>query len=126
MKKLLFILPVIALAIMGCSGEEVGLNSFSEVSVSATTTSATNNIKLLNTNTRRRYALVINDSDTTIYLYPGYFADTSAASTTLMANQGIRLNANGGSFEIEETNLYIGQLWLATTTADKKVLVIEK
>jgi len=49
----------------------------------------------------RRYALFINDSDTVIYLNLG------GASAV---NQGIRLNANGGSYEMSAQcgNLYTG------------------
>lgn len=42
-------------------------------------------------NTSRKYALFINDSDTVIYLM---------VSAAAVANQGIRLNANGGSYEM--------------------------
>jgi hypothetical protein len=60
-----------------------------------------------------------------MYLYRGYFADYAAASTTLMYNKGIRLNANGGSYEINSDNLYTGQIWLATTTANKILTISE-
>ena len=39
----------------------------------------------------REYLLVINDSDTVVYL---------ALGETAVVNKGIRLNANGGSFEM--------------------------
>jgi len=39
----------------------------------------------------RRYALFINDSDTTVYLM---------IAASAVANQGIRLNPNGGSYEM--------------------------
>jgi len=64
--------------------------------------------RLINGNTvvipadaNRRYALFINDSDTVIYLN---FGGVSAI------NQGIRLNANGGSYEMSAQfgNLYTG------------------
>ena len=47
----------------------------------------------------RKFAFFQNDSDTTIYLKLG----SSAA-----ANSGIRLNANGGAYEINTNNLYTG------------------
>lgn len=52
-------------------------------------TTATTEILALNGS--REYALVINDSDTTIYLGIGEAA---------VLNKGIRLNANGGSYEM--------------------------
>lgn len=129
MKKLLIISAIITVFfIAGCTSQkaETGYAPFGRVDITSTSTSATNNIKLLDANQNRKYAAVINDSDTVVYLYPDNFTDTAAASTTLMANKGVRLNANGGSFEITSDNLYTGQLWLATTTAGKNVLVIEK
>ena len=57
-------------------------------------------VSVLNTTTvalaassARRYALFVNDSDTVIYLKVGVSA---------VANQGIRLNANGGSYEMSQ------------------------
>lgn len=47
--------------------------------------------EVLAANPNRKYVLLVNDSDTTIYLKIG-----SAATL----NQGIRLNANGGSYEM--------------------------
>lgn len=54
-------------------------------------------------NANRLYALLINDGDTTIYLKLGAAA---------VANQGIRLNANGGSYEMSRKtgNLYTGAI----------------
>jgi hypothetical protein len=111
----------------GVSQSNIGsYNGFQNLTIKATTTSATINQKVLDVNSSRDYALITNDSDTTVYLYPAYFANYAAASTTLMYNQGIRVNANGGTYEINSDNPYTGQLWLATTTADKKLLIIEK
>lgn len=47
----------------------------------------------------RKFAIFQNDSDTTIYLKFGSGA---------VANSGIRLNANGGAYEINTNNLYTG------------------
>jgi len=51
----------------------------------------TSSQEVLASNTDRKYALFINDSDTTIYLKVG--ADAAVG-------EGIRLNANGGSYEM--------------------------
>jgi hypothetical protein len=119
-------------AIYTFSGDKLGgrsggnLPEFEEPAITSTTTSATENKLVLNNNSGRKYSLIVNDSDTVIYLYPDDFASASAASNTLMGNLGIRLNANGGSYEINYNNMYRGQLWLATTTANKKVLILDK
>lgn len=46
-------------------------------------------------NPQRTYLLLINDSDTALYLKLGAAA---------FVNQGIRLNANGGSLELSDIN----------------------
>jgi len=60
--------------------------------VDVTTTSAI----ILASNTKRKYALLVNDSDTIIYLGIG---------ATAVVNRGIRLNSSGGSYEITSINL---------------------
>lgn len=54
---------------------------------SMTSTSAA----VLAVNNDRKYALVVNDGSATVYLNLG---------ATAVANQGVRVNANGGSYEI--------------------------
>jgi hypothetical protein len=69
-------------------------------------------------NTSRLYALFINDSDETIYLKLGAAA---------VLNAGIRLNANGGSYEMSagQGNLYTGVVNGICTSGGKKLLVTE-
>ncbi len=73
--------------------------------------------EVLAANTDRRYALFINDSDTVIYLMLG--ADA-------VANQGIRLNANGGSYEISAKlgSLYLGAVNAIHGGAGNKLLLV--
>ncbi len=54
-------------------------------------------------NANRKYLLLINDSDTVIYLGFGAAA---------VLNSGIRLNANGGFYEMSgaQGNLYVGAI----------------
>lgn len=82
------------------------------VTVAATTTAA------LAANASRIYALLINDSDEAIYLKLGAAA---------VLNAGIRLNANGGSYEMSEKlgNLYVGAINAICTSGSKKLLVTE-
>lgn len=73
---------------------------------------------LLAANASRLYALFVNDSDTTVYL---------ALGTNAAANTGIRLNANGGSYEMSAAlgNLYTGAVNGISGIAGKVVLVTE-
>lgn len=69
-------------------------------------------------NANRIYAMFINDSDAVIYL-------KIAAAAIL--NQGIRLNANGGSYEMSKKagNLHMGAVNAITAVATKTLLILE-
>lgn len=73
---------------------------------------------VVNKNSDRVYLLLMNDSDTTMYL------KVDAAAN---ANQGIRLNANGGSHEISAAlgNLHQGAYYATAATNGKNLLVSE-
>jgi len=81
-------------------------------SIAATTTVA------LVANTSRRYALLENDSDEIIYIKIGAVA---------VLNQGIRLNASGGSYEMsaEIGNLNTGAINAICASGSKVLLVVE-
>lgn len=91
----------------------------------STTTKTTMPVLALARNTSRLYAAFVNDSDTVMYLYfaTTTFSNPSAASTTVGINKGIRLNANGGSYEILPENLFIGEVWVTSTASGKKLLI---
>lgn len=78
-----------------------------------TTTSST----ALAANANRKTALLVNDSDTVIYLKLG---------ATAVANQGIRLNASGGSYEMSAAlgNLYLGAINAIHGSTGTKVLLV--
>lgn len=69
-------------------------------------------------NANRTSALFINDSDTTIYLKVGAAA---------VLNEGIRLNANGSSYEMSKNygNLDTRVIYAISSAATKKLLVTE-
>ena len=72
----------------------------------------------LASNEDRRYALFVNDSNAVIYLKIG--ADA-------VCNEGIRLNANGGSYEMSEENgnPYFGTVNAITAAATKVLTITE-
>lgn len=72
--------------------------------------------EVLGENPERRYALLVNDSDSDAYIALGIPA---------VANTGIRLNAGGGSYEINATNLYTGRIYAISTGATKKLMITE-
>ncbi len=71
---------------------------------------------VLAANVNRLYSLLVNDSDTTIYIGLGAAA---------VVNQGIRLNANGGSYEMSALhgNLYTGVINGIHSGVGNKVLL---
>lgn len=73
------------------------------------------NTQLVQANENRKYLLIINDSPNVIYLNLGNNANL---------NEGIRLNANGGSYEISipNGNLYLGAIY-ANSAALSRVLL---
>jgi hypothetical protein len=72
---------------------------------------------ILAANAARQYAAIVNDSDTTIYLGFGAAA---------VAHQGIRINAEGGSYEINHTNLYRGVInGIHADVGNKVVCILE-
>ena len=89
--------------------------SFSSAT-NASSTVGTTAVQILAASATRQYALFTNDSDTVIYLNLG-------ASSTAAIGKGMRLNANGGSYEISSDNLYIGII-SAISSADTKNLTV--
>jgi hypothetical protein len=124
MKKI-YLLPIVAvLAVMlsGCS-KKLGMefNYITSFNLATTTTSAITEKLVLPANEARTYAIITNDSDTVIYLNQ---SDVSASST--IDKFSIRLNANGGTYEITDKNLYVGNVYASSSVAGKNILVLEK
>lgn len=89
-----------------------------EVSHSKLAITATSG-QVLAANLNRKYALLANDSDTTIYLGLG---------VTAVAGEGIPLNPHGGSYEMSSAigNLYTGVInAIHSGTGNKNLLITE-
>lgn len=84
-------------------------------SFATTTGTGPESILLIATSTAFEYALVINDSDTIVYM--DFKSDPQL-------NEGIRLNANGGSYEIKAENLFQSLLRATSSASGKNILVI--
>jgi hypothetical protein len=81
-----------------------------KVSVGATSTA------ILTAKSGRTGAILTNDSDEIIYLGLGAAA---------VSNEGIRLNAAGGSYEINSSNLYKGAINAICASGTKNLAVVE-
>lgn len=89
-----------------------------ETPASSVVNVGTTSTTLLSSNTSRKYALLVNDSDEDVYIKLG---------ATAVLNQGIRINANGGSYELSlgNGNLYTGSVNGICLSGSKKILVTE-
>ena len=67
-------------------------------------------------NVQRVNAVFVNDSSETIYLARGNAA---------VIGSGIRLNANGGSYEIDSSNLFLDDVYGIATGAGSNLTVSE-
>lgn len=85
-----------------------------ETATNNSVTVADESTEILAKNTNRLYALIVNDSDETIYL---------AIGADAVLNKGIRLNANGGSYEIDSVNLFNGVVNGISTSGSKNVTI---
>lgn len=98
-------------------GDVVNPNTFNRAS-STQVVVGTSDVTVIATNSARTYALIVNDSDTTIYL--------SLSGGPASKSAGIRLNSNGGAYEIIPENNYVGAIHAITTASNKKLTVTEK
>ena len=98
-------------------GGGVSPSSFRDFTTNQTITVNTSTAVLSNNN-GRIYAAIVNNSANTVYLNLGT-ASTTADDYT------IRLNANGGSYEINIENMYTGPVY-ASSSAASSLLVFEK
>ena len=92
-----------------------GLTTITHTAVMVTTTTG----QALASNSSRKYVLLVNDSDTDFYIELG---------SSAVANQGIRINAFGGNFEMsnQSGNLYTGAInVIHGGTGSKNLLVTE-
>jgi len=91
---------VIASSIIDDGGTQT---AYSYTVAAHTNINVNGNTNIIAANTSRKYLLIVNDSDTVIYLVLGGVATVPA---------GIRLNANGGSYEmsLQQGNVYTGAI----------------
>jgi len=71
---------------------------------------------ILAANANRNFAVFVNDSDENIYI---------SLSGTAVMNEGIRLNSNGGAYEINQTNMYTGIIKGICSSGSKNITVTE-
>ena len=85
-----------------------------QINASSTVAAATSTL-ILGSNTGRKYALISNDSANIVYLSFGSVA---------VSGKGVRLNANGGTYEITDVNLFLGDVY-GYSSATSSIAVTE-
>jgi len=86
-----------------------------ERTIDHTANVTTGDTQVVPVNKARSWLEIVNDSDTIIYL---------ALGRTAVLNRGIRLNAAGGSFNVNTSNLFKGFIRAIHGGAGDKVLCI--
>ena len=92
-------------------------NRFSETTKSKVEVATSSAVTILSAKGGRQYALIVNDGPNVVYLDLGPSAELE---------KGVRLNANGGSYEITSVNLYVGKITGIAQTDISTVSVVEK
>jgi len=86
-----------------------------EETVPDSVTVGSTSTEITGANNSRKYAIFVNDSDEIIYL--------SLGSAAVM-NKGIRLNANGGAYEIKD-GFFSGVVYGICTSGSKNLTYID-
>ncbi len=100
------------------SGAAPDLNYITAFSSSTVKSIGTTPILVTATNTGRTYARFTNNSDTAIELNLG-------GNAYATSSYSIRVNANGGIFEILPEYNYIGPVYASSSAASKPLMFIE-
>lgn len=90
-------------------------NTIKKMSVSTGVTVGVTSVDALDASSGRTYAVFVNDSANPIYL--------SMNGAPAVVGQGVRLNATGGSYEINLSNQYIGQVNAISGTGGSNLTV---
>lgn len=98
---------------------KVGSGQINQFSTGTNTSASvtTSNTSIVAGNSGRQYLVLVNDGANPVYL--GFGA-------TAVANKGIRLNASGGTLEINQDNLFTGAINGIATGGTSVVTVFEK
>ena len=96
--------------VVSMTGGAVSTATNTKVSVGSADT------QVLVANASRKFAAFVNDSNEVIYL---------SLSATAVMNEGIRLNANGGSYWINLLELYTGEVSAICSSGSKNLTVME-
>lgn len=90
-----------------------GENRFNSVASSSAMAITTSSARITATSSTRQYIAIVNDGSNVVYL--------KLSDSPAVINSGIRLNASGGSYEINSENMYTGSI---TAIADGGTSII--
>lgn len=113
---------IITATILFTENRDLGGYSISWISGTTNSSSTVSNSasSVVSDNTGRLYLSLVNDGANVVYLH------FIATSTGVVAQEGIRLSATGGSFEIDANNLYLGEIYAITSSGTSTLTIVEK
>jgi len=135
---------IIVLLSGGVAVEKLGFSEFNDLQNPVITSTSTGSfatnvpVKVLDNKTGRRYARIINDDDTSdVYLYITNdalchnFAELASgcdasATSTITELTGIRLENEGGYYDITPDNQFTGEVWATSSASSVKIITIER
>jgi len=85
---------------------------------------ATTGTRVATRDTLRKYWAAVNASDTPIYLALYQVGD--GGTNTAVVGSGIYLAANGGSFELNNVNMYYDEIWAIHGGSGTKRLSVQR
>lgn len=97
------------------SAQSSGVNYIQKMNISKGVTVSTTSVNLLIASSGRVYALIVNDGAAPVYL--------SLDGNAAVAGAGIRLNGDGGSYEINPLNQDVGIINAITASGSSNVTV---
>lgn len=137
--------------LLGGGYTPVGINVLDNLKYFSTTTgsqvSTSCPVRLLSSASSRQYAVITNNSDTGIYIYlsknnlccgnetttldssydicngstTSGFLNLTRATSTIDSLDGIYVASTGGSFTIDLTNQFSGEIWVTSTGISKEI-----
>lgn len=127
MNKITIYILILAVMVVGVIAF-IGFNKTDNLSgvqwysgtTNTSSTISTTASSILSGDSGRTYVSIVNDGGNNVYLH------FIATSTGVTAQNGIRLNANGGSFEIDQNNSYTGQIYAITQSGTSTLTIVNK
>jgi len=106
--------------------EVLGKIHFNDGNIGAVNTSATEAVLVIERNTGRNNIIITNAGDEVAFLWRKNFTGTTTASAEIMRYEGIPLYPQGTYENWDDEFLWVGDVWVGTTSAPIVITYDEK